>query len=183
MLNLTDNSSFDETVFNGSVGKIVYELPPSEAEDNVFLKGDNRAIVNQSSATLAQVYISQGATRYEMAITYRPSAGSTVTYSSDGRPVNDLRIYIISLNSSESITRNGESASQGNLRRCYFHLAKLRFLPADFFTLDKSGCRRNSRKCFSSNFKRCTRSCGQLRNGVLYYQNRRGRLIHALNRR
>jgi hypothetical protein len=107
MLNLTDNSSFDEIVFNGSVGKIVYELPPSEAQDNVFLKGDNRAIVNQSSSPLAQVYISQGATRYEMAITYRPSAGSTVTYSSDGRPVNDLRIYIISLNSSESITRMG----------------------------------------------------------------------------
>ena len=107
MLNLTDNSSFDEVVFNGYVGEIAYELPPSETQDNIFLKGDNRAIVNQSSATMAQVYISKGITHYEMTITYRPSAGSTVTYSSDGKPVNNLRIYMINLNSSESITRRG----------------------------------------------------------------------------
>jgi hypothetical protein len=107
MLNLTDNSSFDEVVFNGYVGEIAYELPPSETQDNIFLKGDNRAIVNQSSSTMAQVYISKGSAHYEMTITYRPSAGSTVTYSSDGKPVNNLRIYMINLNSSESITRRG----------------------------------------------------------------------------
>jgi len=34
-------------------------------------------------------------------------AGSTVTGSSNGKPVNNLRIYIINLNSSQSIARLG----------------------------------------------------------------------------
>ncbi len=107
VLNLTDDSSFYDVFFNSTIGKVVYELPPSETIDNLFLKGDNRVIVNQSSSTMTQLYISQGTEYYEITLSYRPSAGSTVTGSSSGKPVNNLRVYIINLNSSQNITRLG----------------------------------------------------------------------------
>jgi len=106
-LNITDNSSMSDVFFNSSVGKVAYELPPSEAQDNVFLKGDNRVIVNQSSSTMTQMVVAQGSEHYEITLSYRPLAGSTLTGESNGKPVNSLRIYIVSLNSSESITRLG----------------------------------------------------------------------------
>jgi len=108
VLNLTDNTSFYDVFFNGSIGRVVYELPPSETQDNIFLKGDSRVIVNQSSSTMTQLHISQGAEySYEITLSYRPLAGSTVIGSSNGRPVNNLRVYIINLNSSQSTTRLG----------------------------------------------------------------------------
>jgi len=107
VLNITDNSSFYDVFFNSSIGKLVYELPPSETQDNFFLKGDSRAIVNQSSSTTTQLYTSQGAEYYEITLSYRPLAGSSPTGSSAGKPVNSLRIYIVNLNSSQTITRLG----------------------------------------------------------------------------
>jgi hypothetical protein len=107
VLNLTDDSSFYDVFFNSTIGKVVYELPPSETIDNLFLKGDNRVIVNQSSSTMTQLYISQGTEYYEITLSYRPLAGSTVTGSSSGKPVNNLRVYIVNLNSSQNITRLG----------------------------------------------------------------------------
>jgi hypothetical protein len=108
VLNLTDASSFYDVFYNSSIGKVVYELPPSETQDNIFLKGDSRVIVNQSSSTMTQLCISQGAEYYyEITLSYRPLAGSTVTGSSSGKPVNNVRVYIINLNSSQNITRLG----------------------------------------------------------------------------
>jgi hypothetical protein len=106
-LNITDNSSMSDVFFNGTIGKVAYELPPSEMQDNIFLKGDSRVIVNQSSATMTQMVIAQGPDHYEITLSYRPLVGSTLTGESNGKPVNNLRIYIVSLNSSESITRLG----------------------------------------------------------------------------
>src|SRR3990170_2996278 len=63
-LNITDNSSMSDVFFNSSVGKAAYELPPSEAQDNLFLRGDSRVIVNQSSATMTQMVIAQGSENY-----------------------------------------------------------------------------------------------------------------------
>jgi len=107
VLNLTDNSSFHDVFFNSSVGKVVYELQSRETQDNFFLKGDRRVIVNQSSSTMTQLYISQGTEYYEIALNYRPLAGTTVTGSTGGKPVNSLRIYIVNLNSSQSVVRLG----------------------------------------------------------------------------
>ncbi|MFQ6068842.1 MAG: hypothetical protein ACE5KD_04775 [Candidatus Bathyarchaeia archaeon] len=107
VLNLTDDSSFYDVFFNSSLGKVIYELPPSEIQDNLFLKGDSRVIVNQSSSTMTQLYISQGAEYYEITLSYRPLAGSTVTGSSNGKPINNQRVYIVNLNSSQNITRLG----------------------------------------------------------------------------
>jgi len=108
ILNVTDSSSFYDVFFNSSVGKALYELPPSdELADGFFLKGDSRAIVNQSSSTTSQLYISRDAEGCEIALSYRPLVSSTIAGSSDGKPVNSIRVYIISLNASESITRLG----------------------------------------------------------------------------
>lgn len=107
ILNVTDNSSFYDVFFNDSTGKVGYEAQLSEAQDIVFLKGDSRVIVNQSSSTMTQLYISQGIEYYEITLSYRPLTGSTVTGSSSGKPVNSLRVYIVSLNSSQTITRLG----------------------------------------------------------------------------
>lgn len=108
VLNLTDDSSFNDVFLDSSIGKVVFELPPSETHDNIFLKGDNRVIVNQSFSTMTQLRISQGTEfHHEITLSYRPLAGSTVTGSNNGKPVNSLRIYIVNLNSSQSIARLG----------------------------------------------------------------------------
>lgn len=109
ILNITDKTSFHDVFYNSSIGKVLYELPPSEeALDNVFLKGDSRAIVNQSSSTPTQLYISQGAKHYELTLSYRPLASSTITGSTGGKPTNSVRVYIVSLDASENITRLGD---------------------------------------------------------------------------
>ena len=108
MLNLTDDSSFNDVIFNSSVGKALYELPPSEeAFGNLFIKGDSRAIVNQSSSVMSQLQISEGIERYELTLSYRALTSATITGLSGGKPVNSLRVYIINLNGSEAITRLG----------------------------------------------------------------------------
>ena len=108
ILNITDNTSFYDVFYNISIGKVLYELPPSEeALDNVFLKGDSRAIVNQSSSTTTQLYTIQGTEYYELTLSYRPLSSSTTTGSSGRKPTNSVRVYIVSFGASESITRLG----------------------------------------------------------------------------
>jgi len=107
IMNLT-GTSFNDVFFNSSIGKVAYELPPSEvSDDNVFLKGDNRVVLNQSSSTMAQLYVSLGTRTYEMTLSYRPLAGSTLTDSSQEKPTNTIRIYVINLNSSQTLNLQG----------------------------------------------------------------------------
>jgi len=108
LINITDNDSFYDIVFNSSVGDAVYELPPAESlDDNLYMKGDNRVVINQSRSTMSQLYISQGAEYREITLTYRPLASSTETGSNGGKPVNSLRIYVMNLNSSQNTTFDG----------------------------------------------------------------------------
>ncbi|MGQ9460121.1 MAG: hypothetical protein ACUVRA_02675 [Candidatus Bathyarchaeaceae archaeon] len=107
LINLTDNSFYD-IVLNASVGKAVYELPPSEyPADNLFLKGDSRVVINQSRFTMTQLYVSHDAESPEITLCYRPLVSSTEVGSNGGKPVNSLRIYVISLNSSQNLTLQG----------------------------------------------------------------------------
>lgn len=107
LINVTDNSFYD-VVFNSSVGKAVYELPPSESMfSTVFLEGDNRVVVNQSTSTMTQLYESEGTESPEITLSYRPLASSTEIGSNDGKPLNNLRIYILNLNSSQNLTFQG----------------------------------------------------------------------------
>jgi len=108
ILNLTDDSSFSDIFFNSPVGKALYELPPSdELADGFYLKGDSRAIINQSPSTTSQLYISRDAEGCEIALSYRPLVSSYIADSNGTKPVNSLTLYIVSLNASESITRLG----------------------------------------------------------------------------
>jgi hypothetical protein len=109
LIDVSDNATFHEVAFNSSIGKVTYELSTSEPYSDVYFIGDSRPIVNQSSSTITQLGVSQGNQRYEITLSYRPQAGSTSTRSSDGGPVNSIRIYIVNLNSSQVLERSGSS--------------------------------------------------------------------------
>ncbi len=108
LVNITDNTFYD-IVFDSYIGKTVYELPPSEmVVSTLYMKGDRRAIINQSAFTTAQLYLSPGTQSPELTLTYRPSATISETGFSQGKPVNTLRLYIINLNTSTALTAHGE---------------------------------------------------------------------------
>lgn len=107
LMNLTD-ASFYDVFFNSTIGKAVYELPSSDASnDKVFWKGDNRVVLNQSSSTMAQLHISTGSLSSEITLSYRPLVGSTVQGFSQEKPLNTIRIYVINLNSSQTLNLQG----------------------------------------------------------------------------
>jgi hypothetical protein len=108
-INITDNNSISATVFNDSVGWVVYELPYSETADTgLFLSGDNRAIVNQSGFGMTQLYIRKGAEHTEILLRYRPVISCIATGTQGNKTVNDVRIYVVDLNSSQLIELMGE---------------------------------------------------------------------------
>jgi hypothetical protein len=109
LVNVTDNMTFFATVFNSNVGKAVYELPAAEEfVYTLYLRGDEQSIINQNVFTMAQLYLALGASTPELTLTYRPLATMSETGSSQGKPVNTLRIYIINLNTSASLNTSGE---------------------------------------------------------------------------
>jgi hypothetical protein len=109
LVNVTDNMGFFTIVFNSSVGKAVYELPAAEEFIyTLYLRGDKQTIINQNVFTMAQLYLASGASTPELTLTYRPLATMSETGSSQGKPVNTLRIYIINLNKSPNLNTLGE---------------------------------------------------------------------------
>jgi hypothetical protein len=104
-INFTDGQSFFDIVFNSSVGKAAYELEPSESLfASTFIKGDDRSIANESDSTMTQLYVAVGDDAQELTLCYRPSATVAVIGTSNGKPLNLIRIYIISLNSSQNLS-------------------------------------------------------------------------------
>jgi len=104
IINFTDEQSFYDIVFNSSVGKAFYELEPSEFNYNgLFIRGDGRAIINQSAFTMTQLYVSAGDAAQELTLCYRPAATVASIGTSNGKPLNLIRIYIINLNSSQNL--------------------------------------------------------------------------------
>jgi hypothetical protein len=109
ILNITDERSFNSIVFNSSVGRTLYELESSEvAYDGLFVRGDVRAIINQSAFTLTQLYFARNGNANELILCYRPSAIAATIGTSNGKPLNIIRIYIINLNSSQSMMLRGK---------------------------------------------------------------------------
>lgn len=101
IINLTDEHSFYDIVFNSSIGKTVYELEPSGYSfSNEFIVGDDRVIANESKFTMTQLYLATGLDGQELTLSYRPSATVAVIGTGDGKPLNLIRMYIITLNSS-----------------------------------------------------------------------------------
>lgn len=104
LINFTDEQSFYDIVFNSSVGKASYELEPSESnDDGLFIRGDDRAIINQSAFTMTQLYFAAGEDTKELVLCYRPSATAAPIGASNGKPLNLIRIHIINLNSSQNL--------------------------------------------------------------------------------
>ena len=109
MINITDNNTFYTEVFNSSVGKAVYELPSAETTIYMlYMKGDRRAVINQSAFTTAQLYLSPATPSPELTLTYRPLATISETGFNQGKPTNTLRLYIVNLNTSTTLTAQGE---------------------------------------------------------------------------
>ena len=109
LVNITDNNTFCTVVFNSNVGQTIYELAASDASvDPLYLKGDRRAIINQSISSMGQLCLSSDSSSPELTLNYRPLATLGETGFDQGKPVNTLRIYVISLNTSDDIVAHGE---------------------------------------------------------------------------
>ena len=107
-INITDNTFYD-VIFDASVGGVIYELPYSESPDiGLFLKGDNRVVVNKSGSVMTQLYIENGEEHPEIVLRYRPMVSSVEVGTENGKPVNNVRIYIVNLNSSQNLELMGK---------------------------------------------------------------------------
>jgi len=109
LVNVTDNNNISDTVFNATVGQVVYELPYSETADTgLFLKGDSRSIVNQSGSIMTQLYVRNGQEHVEILLRYRLITSAVAYVNEDNTTINDVRIYVVNLSSSQDIESNGE---------------------------------------------------------------------------
>jgi hypothetical protein len=108
-VSINDNSGIHETIFNASIGKVTYELPySSSSETGLYLKGDGRTITNQSGSSVSQLCIENGAQHPEIQLRYRPALSYATGGLDNGKAINNIRIYIVNLNSSDSIALRGE---------------------------------------------------------------------------
>jgi hypothetical protein len=109
VMNLTDDLSYSAVFFNSSVGKIAYQMVSFEdASANFYLRGDSRVVVNQTAATMVQLYLGVGSTSPEIVLSYRPLVGQAVVEQDGLKPTNRFRVYVLSLNSSETMTMQGK---------------------------------------------------------------------------
>jgi len=109
-INITDEKTLNEEVFSSNIGRVFYELEPSELnEAGFFLKGDIRPIVNQSTSTMTQLYFSADQAN-QILLTYRPIVSTTSMGSQDGKPSNLIRLSIVNLNSSQLLAVVDRSA-------------------------------------------------------------------------
>jgi hypothetical protein len=108
-ISVMNNSGIDATIFNSSVGQVKYELPCSGSIDTgLYLTGDSQTITNQSGSLPSQLYIAAGLHGPEIQLQYRPTVTFATAGLQNGQAVNDIRIYIVNLNSSDSITLQGQ---------------------------------------------------------------------------
>ena len=109
IINVTDHRDIAATIFNETIGQVIYELPYSESPDTgLFLKGDSRTITNQSGSVITQLSIRSGAEHPEILLRYRPIASYTTAGVENEKAVTNLRIYIVNLNSSQAISMFGK---------------------------------------------------------------------------
>jgi hypothetical protein len=103
VINLTDEQTFSDVLFNSSLGKAFYKLEASEfSYNNEFLRGDERTIINQSSFSTTQLYVATEDAK-QLVLCYRPLVTAAVIGMSNGKPLNLIRIHVINLNSSQNL--------------------------------------------------------------------------------
>jgi hypothetical protein len=109
VINVTDSQNVAATLFNETIGQVRYELPYSETADTgLFLKGDSRAITNQSGSVITQLYVRRGVEHAELLLRYRPTTSYATAGVENDKAVTNLRIYVVNLNSSETISLFGK---------------------------------------------------------------------------
>jgi len=109
VINITDGNELSDIIFNETIGQVAYALPYSQSLDTgIFLKGDSRTIVNQSGSGITQLCVRRGVAHPEISLRYRPIISHTVSGVEGNRPVNNLRVYVVSLDSSEEIELMGK---------------------------------------------------------------------------
>ena len=107
-INVTDGT-FYEVVFNSSVGGVVYELPYSKSSDTgLYLKGTSQVVENKSGAVMTQLYVESGEEHPEIVLRYRPIVSTSTAGTENNKPVNNVRIYVVNLNSSQNIYLMGK---------------------------------------------------------------------------
>ena len=108
-ISISDDLGINATVYSQITGWIRYELPYSDTYDTgLYLKGDSRTVTNQSGASVAQLYIETGEEHAEIRLHYRPLVSYVTTGSESNRPVNNIRIYIVNMNSSDTVSLYGK---------------------------------------------------------------------------
>ena len=94
-------------IYNSSVGYVSYRMPASDyGESDLFLRGDEEPVINRSFPSSAQMFIRVNGDNQEIYLGYRPLAISFLDASEAGA-VNVVRIFIVNLNSSESLLFTG----------------------------------------------------------------------------
>ncbi len=108
-LSINGTSNPELTIFNSSIGEVIYELPYTpKAQTGLYLKGDGRAIVCQTYSTISQLFIEKGAEHQEIHLRFRPTATYATAGLENGKTVSNIRIYIVNLNSSAPIATQGD---------------------------------------------------------------------------
>jgi hypothetical protein len=107
-INVTDGT-FCDVIFNSSVGGLLYELPYSQSADTgLYLKGTSQVVVNKSGSVMTQLYIESGEEHPEIVLRYRPMVSSSTAGTENGKPVNNVRIYVVNLNASQNLNAMGK---------------------------------------------------------------------------
>ncbi|MCW4035367.1 MAG: hypothetical protein NWF03_08400 [Candidatus Bathyarchaeota archaeon] len=107
-INITDGT-FSEVIFNSSIGAVAYELPYSKSADTgLYLKGTSQVVENKTGAVMTQLYIESGEEHPEITLRYRPKVTVTTAGTQNDKPVNNVRIYVVNLNTSQNIHLMGK---------------------------------------------------------------------------
>ena len=108
VINLTDGQAFSCVVFNGSVGEALYMLEGlAESQEGTYVRGDGRTVIGQNGFTVTQLYFGRGESAQQLVLCYRPLAMVLAAGISGGKPLNIIRVYIISLSSSQTLSLYG----------------------------------------------------------------------------
>ena len=102
-INVTDEHNFSTAIFNSRVGRVLYEFDTTGLiYENDFVRGDSKTIGNASSSTTTQLHVDVHDYR-QLILAYRPTISVSVAGVVNGKPLNLIRVYIISLNESQSL--------------------------------------------------------------------------------
>lgn len=107
-INFAGDQAVNDVVFNSPTGNALCRLESSEENyAELYIKGDERAIENQTAFGMTQLYGQADAKGQSLVLCYRPVAMSTATGTTNGKPANLVRIYITNLNASQNLATRG----------------------------------------------------------------------------